>query len=163
MVQDGVLVEQYGVGDASPSILVDGAAWNSDECLPGRSGHCVDMAASPAEEEYYVKGITRVIGRVPFFGGSTADDAIAGDWNLYTSDEVFPDGVAVVFFYTDKPMVFLVGAVGYFLVGFALQMGGSGGAATLGDGGSSLGSMIEKCRIRNTASQRNDACHFAMF
>lgn len=28
-------------------------------------------------------------------------------------------------------MVFLVGAVGYFLVGFALQMGGSGGAATL--------------------------------
>jgi len=63
------------------------------------------MAASPAEEEYYVKGITRVIGRVPFFGGSTADDAIAGDWNLYTSDEVFPDGVAVVFFYTDKPMV----------------------------------------------------------
>lgn len=39
-------------------------------------------------------------------------------------------------------MVFLVGAVGYFLVGFALQMGGSGGAATLGDGGSSLGSML---------------------
>ena len=26
-------------------------------------------------------------------------------------------------------MVFLVGAIGYFLVGFALQMGGSGGAA----------------------------------
>ena len=31
-------------------------------------------------------------------------------------------------------MVFLVGAVGYFLVGFALQMGGSGGAAGLGSG-----------------------------
>lgn len=28
------------------------------------------MAASPAEEELYLKGISSVIGRVPFFGGS---------------------------------------------------------------------------------------------
>ncbi len=39
-------------------------------------------------------------------------------------------------------MVFLVGAVGYFLVGFALQMGGSGGAAGLGTGGSVLDGML---------------------
>ncbi|SMC78912.1 ammonium transporter [Papillibacter cinnamivorans] len=39
-------------------------------------------------------------------------------------------------------MVFLVGAVGYFLVGFALQFGGSGGAAGLGTGGSVLDSML---------------------
>ncbi len=39
-------------------------------------------------------------------------------------------------------MVFLVGAVGYFLVGFALQMGGSGGAAGLGSGGSALNGML---------------------
>jgi len=39
-------------------------------------------------------------------------------------------------------MVFLVGAVGYFLVGFALQMGGSGGAAGLGTGGSVLDAMV---------------------
>lgn len=39
-------------------------------------------------------------------------------------------------------MVFLVGAVGYFLVGFALQMGGSGGAAGLGSGGSVLNGML---------------------
>ncbi len=39
-------------------------------------------------------------------------------------------------------MVFLVGAVGYFLVGFALQMGGSGGAASLGSGGSVLNSLL---------------------
>lgn len=38
-------------------------------------------------------------------------------------------------------MVFLVGAVGYFLVGFALQMGGSGGAATLGAGTSVLNGL----------------------
>ena len=31
------------------------------------------MAASPAEEEFWLKGISSVIGRVPFFGGSAAD------------------------------------------------------------------------------------------
>jgi len=39
-------------------------------------------------------------------------------------------------------MVFLVGAVGYFLVGFALQMGGSGGAPGLGSGGSALNGLL---------------------
>lgn len=39
-------------------------------------------------------------------------------------------------------MVFLVGAIGYFLTGFAIQFGGSGGAAGLGSGGSALGSML---------------------
>lgn len=40
-------------------------------------------------------------------------------------------------------MVFLVGAIGYFLVGFALQMGGSGGSAGLGAGGAALDSMLK--------------------
>lgn len=35
-------------------------------------------------------------------------------------------------------MVFLVGALGYFLIGFALQMGGSGGVASLGTGTAAL-------------------------
>ncbi len=39
-------------------------------------------------------------------------------------------------------MVFLVGAVGYFLVGFALQFGGSGGNINLGTGGSVLNGML---------------------
>ncbi len=38
-------------------------------------------------------------------------------------------------------MVFLVGAVGYFLTGFAFQFGGSGGAPALGTGGAALNSM----------------------
>ena len=40
-------------------------------------------------------------------------------------------------------MVFLVGAVGYFLVGFAIQFGGSGGAAGLGAGGQVLDAMLK--------------------
>lgn len=39
-------------------------------------------------------------------------------------------------------MVFLVGAVGFFLTGFAFQMGGSGGVATLGGDSSVLNGMI---------------------
>lgn len=39
-------------------------------------------------------------------------------------------------------MVFLVGAVGYFISGFAFQFGGSGGAAGLGTGGSVLDGML---------------------
>ena len=61
------------------------------------------MAASPAEEEYYIKGVTDVIGRVPFFGGSAADNAIAGDWMLYNGTDAFADGCVVAFFYTDTP------------------------------------------------------------
>lgn len=39
-------------------------------------------------------------------------------------------------------MVFLVGAVGYFLCGFALQMGGCGGSASLGTGSEVLNKML---------------------
>ena len=61
------------------------------------------MVAPPGEEEYYLKGISEVIGRVPFFGGSAADNSIEGYWKLYTQSGAFADGVAVAFFYTDKP------------------------------------------------------------
>ena len=60
------------------------------------------MSAPSGEEEYYLKGITEVIGRVPFFGGSAADNAIAGEWLLYTDENVYADGISVAFFYTDK-------------------------------------------------------------
>lgn len=57
------------------------------------------MAASPAEEEFYLKGISSIIGRVPFFGGSAADNSISGEWKLYTDSTIFADGAIVAFFY----------------------------------------------------------------
>lgn len=57
------------------------------------------MAASPAEEEFYLKGISRVVGRIPFFGGSAADNTIEGKWSLYADDACFADGCIVAFFY----------------------------------------------------------------
>lgn len=62
------------------------------------------MIASPAEEEEYIKGIQEVIGMVPVFGGSAADNTVEGKWSIYTNDAIFADGVAVAFFYTDKEM-----------------------------------------------------------
>ena len=57
------------------------------------------MAASPAEEEFWLKGISEVIGRIPFFGGSAADNSIAGEWKLYCEDQVFADGCIMAAFY----------------------------------------------------------------
>ena len=62
------------------------------------------MVASPGEEEDYLKGIQDVIGRVPFFGGSAADNTVEGKWSIFADDKVFSDGVAVAFFYTNKKM-----------------------------------------------------------
>lgn len=62
------------------------------------------MVAPPGLEEFYVKGITEVIGRVPFYGGSAADNTLEGKWKFYTDGGVLEDGVAVAFFYTKKKM-----------------------------------------------------------
>ena len=63
------------------------------------------MVASPKEEEDYLMGIQDVIGRVPMFGGSAADDTVEGKWQIFCNDKVFNDGVAVAFFYTDNEIV----------------------------------------------------------
>lgn len=60
------------------------------------------MVASPKEEEEYLLGIQDVIGRVPMFGGSAADDTLEEKWQIICNDKVFSDGVAVAFFYTDN-------------------------------------------------------------
>ena len=63
------------------------------------------MIASPKEEEEYLMGIQDVIGRVPMFGGSAADDTVEGNWKIICNDKVFDDGVAVAFFYTDNEII----------------------------------------------------------
>ena len=63
------------------------------------------MVSSPKEEEEYLLGIQDVIGRVPMFGGSAADDEINGEWKIICNDKVISDGVAVAFFYTDNEIV----------------------------------------------------------
>lgn len=57
------------------------------------------MVASPKEEEEYLKGIQDVIGTVPFFGGSAADNTVEGKWSIICNDKIFSDGCAVAFFF----------------------------------------------------------------
>lgn len=59
------------------------------------------MVGSPTEEEFYLKGITNVVGRIPLFGGSCADNTIEGKWCLYANDTIVNEGVAVAFIYTE--------------------------------------------------------------
>ena len=106
------------IGDPDTTVGVAGSAKQKDARATGRllakeamekAGQTVApayfyMVASPAEEEDYLKGIEDVIGRVPFFGGSAADNTVSGEWSIYTNDTVFSDGCAVAFFYTDKKM-----------------------------------------------------------
>ena len=63
------------------------------------------MIANPGEEEEYAKGVQDIIGDVPMFGGSCADDDLSGKWKIFTSDTVFSEGVAVAFFFTNKKLV----------------------------------------------------------
>lgn len=63
------------------------------------------MVAPPGEEELYLEGITEVIGNVPCFGGSAADDTMSSEWKAFTNKSIFIDGVAVVFFYTKNKFV----------------------------------------------------------
>ena len=60
------------------------------------------MFATPGDEEEYLKGIQDVIGEVPCFGGTAADDDLSGKWKIYTEDGIVNDGVAVAFVYTNK-------------------------------------------------------------
>jgi len=54
-------------------------------------------------------------------------------------------------------MVFLVGAIGYFLFGFALQMGGSGGVASLGSGSQALNALLSIPGIGGVAGYKGFA------
>lgn len=77
------------------------------EALRGISASKPDyffMTASPKEEEEYLLGIQDVIGDVPVFGGSAADNTVEGKWSIICDDKIFADGCAVAFFSTDADM-----------------------------------------------------------
>lgn len=124
IVPDGYITSKNGfvgvmaLSDSAMSVGVAGSAFDKDARETGRKiaeaamknagKTCAPsyfyMVASPKEEEDYLKGIEDVIGRVPMFGGSAADNAVAGEWSMYADDVIFSDGCAVAFFYTDKPL-----------------------------------------------------------
>lgn len=125
MVPDGIITAETGysgammLDDNNLKVGVAGMEKDGDARKTGRkialeaiknSGTDVRpsyfyMVANPAEEESYLKGIQDIIGRVPMFGGSAADDTVEGKWKIFCNDKVFSEGCAVVFFYTDRKFV----------------------------------------------------------
>ena len=72
--------------------------------LAGREPDWFYMTANPGQEEDFLKGVEDVIGRVPFFGGSAADNTISGDWQLYANSETFGSGVAIALISSTRPI-----------------------------------------------------------
>lgn len=123
-VKDGYLNSEDGYsgimsfgGDVE--VGVAGAAKGEGECAReiGRKLACEAMSqlgglepdyffmtASPAEEEKYVAGIQDVIGDVPVFGGSAADNTVEGKWSIICDDKIFADGCAIALFASKAPM-----------------------------------------------------------
>lgn len=62
------------------------------------------MTASPKEEEEYLLGVQDVVGKIPVFGGSAADNTVEGNWSVIVDDKVFADGCAIALFVTDAEM-----------------------------------------------------------
>lgn len=58
------------------------------------------LCSSPANEEEYLKGIMDVVGNVPVFGGSAADNTVEGKWAVLNDGESFADGCVIALFYT---------------------------------------------------------------
>lgn len=62
------------------------------------------MVATPGEEEEYAKGVQDIIGDVPMFGGTAADNNMNGEWKIITNEGILTEGIAVALFYTNKKM-----------------------------------------------------------
>jgi hypothetical protein len=63
-----------------------------------------DVCSFSKEGIDYLEGICSVIGRVPFFGGSAADNSIEGKWLLYADGKCFADGCIAAFFWGGAKM-----------------------------------------------------------
>ena len=68
------------------------------EKLDGGKPSYFFMTASPAEEEAYAKGVQDVLGNIPLFGGSAADNTVEGKWFIYGDQKIFADGCAIAVF-----------------------------------------------------------------
>jgi hypothetical protein len=62
----------------------------------------VYVIATPGDEEEYIMGIQDVLGDIPCFGGSMADENMSGRWRLYNEEKIVEDGVVIALFYTGK-------------------------------------------------------------
>ncbi|MBQ6538810.1 MAG: FIST C-terminal domain-containing protein [Bacilli bacterium] len=63
------------------------------------------MTATPGDEEEYMQGIQDIIGSVPVFGGTAADNDVSGNWKIICENRVISDGCAVALIKSDTEIV----------------------------------------------------------
>ena len=63
------------------------------------------MTATPSDEEDYIQGIQDVIGNVPIFGGSAADNEVNGKWQLLCENQVIKNGCAIALIHSDTEII----------------------------------------------------------
>jgi hypothetical protein len=81
---------------------------------------------SPGSEEAVIEGLQRVVGnRCPIIGGSSADDAVEGNWRQLGPDGIMRDGLVV-------GVLFPSGGVGYAFQGGYAPAGPSGVVTRVG-------------------------------
>jgi len=103
----------YGVGaapiDQDPHQAARAAvteALDKAQC-PGEVPAMVWLTAAPGQEEAVLAGIGSVLGDdVPVAGGSSADNALNGEWRQFTGDSVFNDAVVVTVLFPSTEVLF---------------------------------------------------------
>jgi len=72
---------------------------------PGEAPDLVWLTATPGQEEAILEGIKDVIGRSALIvGGSAADNTVAGDWSVFSSEGVADAAVVVSVLFTSTPL-----------------------------------------------------------
>lgn len=98
---------EYGVGAANlgtqPRLAAQQAVMAAMEAAdrPGEIPKLVWLVGAPGFEEALLQGISDVLGpNVPVAGGSSGDNAIAGNWCQFTGQGVYSDAVTVTLMYS---------------------------------------------------------------
>ncbi len=102
----------YGVGiipigenpgrDAARAVL--DAVQQADR--PGEVPSLVWLSSAPGHEEALISGIADVVGNnVSIFGGSSADNAMRGEWKQFTIDKVLDNAAVIAVLYPSTDVV----------------------------------------------------------
>jgi len=72
----------------------------ADAARPGELPDLIWLCAAPGQEELLLEGIAAIVGPdVPVVGGSSSDNAIAGDWWQFSGHHIEQQGVLIIAFY----------------------------------------------------------------
>jgi hypothetical protein len=101
----------YGVGSADLADDIRTSASDALEQAMEKAGKPNELPAliwclqAPGNEEQVLAGLQDLVGNeVPIFGGSSADNDVAGDWLQYDGNVLYSNGVVILALYPSTPL-----------------------------------------------------------